>query len=79
MNKIIIALGLSLAAATGAFAESNFGPDRTPTTPANELVENYRSAGSSIDYTATASIDGGSQAVVSLNSKNPDRVLNYGY
>ena len=49
MNKIIIALGLSLAAATGAFAESNFGPDRTPTTPANELVENYRSAGSSID------------------------------
>ena len=79
MNKIIIALGLSLTAATGAFAESHFGPDRSPTTPANELVEDYRSAGSGIDHTATASIDGGSQAVVSLNSKNPDRVLNYGH
>ena len=79
MNKIIIALGLSLAAATGAFAESNFGPDRSPTTPANELVTYNKGGDAGIDYTATASIEAGSQSVVSLNSDDADRVLNYGY
>ena len=79
MNKIIIALGLSLAAATGAFAESNFGPDRSPTTPANELVTYNKGGDAGIDYTATASIEAGSDSVAAINSKNPDRVLNFGH
>ena len=79
MNKIIIALGMTLAASTGAFAESNFGPDRSPTTPADELVTYNQGGEAGIDYTATASIDGGTLSVVPLNSENPDRVLNYGY
>ena len=79
MNKIIIALGMTLAASTGAFAESNFGPDRSPTTPANELVEDYNAADSAIDYTPTASIEDDSETVVPLNSDDADRVRNFGY
>ena len=79
MNKIIIALGLSLAAATGASAESNFGPDRSPATPANELAEDYRSARSNIDYTSTASVDSRSKVGVARTQDDLNRELYYGH
>jgi len=50
MTKIIIALGLTLAASTAAFADS---------TALDAYVPQAASA-SGIDYTATASISGGS-------------------
>jgi hypothetical protein len=55
MNKIIIALGLTLAAATGAFAASP-----------NDYVElNAPKAGlSGVDYTATASFNSGPKAQI---------------
>ena len=62
MNKIIIALGLTLAASTGAFAQSSaldaFVPQQTNT--------------GGIDYTATASIGGVSNDLVSYDRAGND-------
>ncbi|MDZ7601008.1 MAG: hypothetical protein U1A06_06505 [Hoeflea sp.] len=55
MNKIIIALGLTLAASTGAFAQSNALDAYVP--------QAANAAG--IDYTATASIGSGQNDLVS--------------
>ena len=57
MNKIIIALGLTLAASTGAFAQSpnDYAELNAPTHgPAAEA--HAAMTGQAIDYTATASI-----------------------
>jgi len=61
MNKIIIALGLTLAAATGAFAQSpnDYVELNAPTHgPAAEMhaAQSGQSAQSGVDYTATASV-----------------------
>ena len=61
MNKIIIALGLTLAAATGAFAQSN-NDYAELASPTHGPAAAAQSAQSGIDYTATASVGGGSQA-----------------
>jgi hypothetical protein len=59
MNKILIALGLTLAASTGAFAQSPNdwvelnAPVHGPAAEAHAA----RSAQGGIDYTATASFD----------------------
>ena len=52
MNKIIIALGLTLAAATGAFAQADFNYDNLPGASYGTEVQ------SGVDYTATASVGG---------------------
>jgi|GEM_PF-674343 len=62
MNKIIIALGLTLAASTGAFAQTNAMDAYVPQ-PAN-------SAG--IDYTATASIGGVANDLVTYDRAGND-------
>ena len=80
MNKIIIALGLTLAAATGAFAQPNFNYDRLP---GASYGPEFHSAGANhdragkagIDYTATASLGDGSQAAI--DGQNRQRNLSY--
>jgi len=67
MNKIIIALGLTVAAATGAFAASpnDYAELNAPVHgPAAEM----HAAQAGVDYTATASIGSGSQANVDQRS-----------
>ncbi|WP_417418199.1 hypothetical protein [Hoeflea sp.] len=58
MNKIIIALGLTLAAATGAFAQSpnDYVELNAPTHGPAAEMHAAQSAQSGIDYTATASV-----------------------
>lgn len=80
MNKIIIALGLTLAAATGAFAQPSFNYDRLPGASYgadyNTAGENQDRAGQAgIDYTATASIGDASQA--EIDAQNRERNLSY--
>ena len=80
MNKIIIALGLALAAATGAFAQPEFNYDSLP---GSSYGAAYHSAGENqdrpanagIDYTATASIGDGSQSA--MDTQNRARNLSY--
>ncbi len=62
MNKIIIALGLTLAASTGAFAQSS---------ALNAYVPQAANA-SGIDYTATASIGGVSNDLVTYGRAGND-------
>ncbi|MBC7280369.1 hypothetical protein [Hoeflea sp.] len=62
MNKIIIALGLTLAASTGAFAETSARDAYVPQT-ANVAA---------IDYTATASVGGASNDLVSYHRAGSD-------
>ena len=62
MNKIIIALGLTLAASTGAFAQSSALDAYVP------QVQNT----AAIDYTATASIGGVSNELVTYDRADKD-------
>ena len=70
MNKIIIALGLTLAAATGAFAQSNndYVELASPTHGPAAEAHAAKSDMAGVDYTATASIGSGSQANVDQRS-----------
>lgn len=80
MNKIIIGLGLTLAAATGAFAQPEFNYDNLP---GSSYGAAYHSAGENqdragktgIDYTATASLGDGPQAA--MNEQNRERNLSH--
>ena len=58
MNKIIIALGLTLAAATGAFAQSpnDYVELNAPTHGPAAEAHAAKSDMAGVDYTATASI-----------------------
>ena len=58
MNKIIIALGLTLAAATGAFAQSNndYVELASPTHGPAAEAHAAKSDMAGVDYTATASV-----------------------
>ena len=58
MNKIIIALGLTLAAATGAFAQSNndYVELASPTHGPAAEAHAAKSGQAGVDYTATASV-----------------------
>ena len=58
MNKIIIALGLTLAAATGAFAQSNndYVELASPTHGPAAEAHAAKAGLSGVDYTATASV-----------------------
>mgnify|MGYP003681249441 CR=1 FL=1 len=62
MNKLIIALGLTLAASTGAFAD---------TTAMDAYVPQAADA-SAIDYTATASVGGVSNDQIVYNRAGND-------
>ena len=62
MNKIIIALGLSLAASTGAFAKST----------ALDVYDAPAAQTSGVDFTATASIGGVSNDQVVYNRAGND-------
>jgi hypothetical protein len=78
MNKIIIALGLTLAAATGAFAASpnDYVELNAPTHgPAAEAHAAKAAEQSGIDYTATASFDSGPKAQIAPSFE--DRSLLY--
>ena len=80
MNKIIIALGLTLAAATGAFAQPNFNYDQLPGASYGSAYhtagENQDRAGKAgVDYTATASFGDGSQAAI--DKQNRERNLSF--
>ena len=70
MNKIIIALGLTLAAATGAFAQSpnDYVELNAPTHGPAAEAHAAKSDMAGVDYTATASIGFGSQANVDQRS-----------
>jgi len=58
MNKIIIALGLTLAAATGAFAQSpnDYVQLNAPTHGPAAEAHAAKAGLSGVDYTATASV-----------------------
>ncbi len=58
MNKIIIALGLTLAAATGAFAQSpnDYVELNAPTHGPAAEAHAAKAGLSGVDYTATASV-----------------------
>ena len=58
MNKIIIALGLTLAAATGAFAQSpnDYVELNAPTHGPVAEAHAAKASLSGVDYTATASV-----------------------
>ena len=58
MNKIIIALGLTLAAATGAFAQSpnDYVELNAPTHGPAAEAHAAKSVQAGVDYTATASV-----------------------
>lgn len=77
MNKIIIALGLTLAAATGAFAASpnDYVELNAPTHGPAAEAHAAKAGLSGVDYTATASIGGGSQAAI--DAQNTERNLSY--
>ena len=78
MNKIIIALSLALAASTGAFAQSpnDYVELNAPTHgPAAEAHAAKEAQQSGIDYTATASVGGGSRA--DIDAQNRERNLSY--
>lgn len=62
MNKLIIALGLTLAASTGAFADSSALDAFVPQAPNT----------STIDYTATASVGGVSNDQIVYNRAGND-------
>jgi hypothetical protein len=67
MNKLIIALGLTFAAATGALAASP-NDYAELNAPVHGPAAAVHSAQSGVDYTATASVGGGSQANVDQRS-----------
>ena len=75
MNKILIALGLTLAAATGAFAASpnDYVELNNPTHGPAAEAHAAKSGQAGIDYTATASFGDSSKAT--LTEENSD--LNY--
>ena len=60
MNKIIIALGLTLAASTGAFAQSpnDYVELNAPVHGPAAVAHAAKADQGGIDYTATASFDG---------------------
>tara|TARA_R110002020_G_scaffold47500_8_gene135080 strand:- start:1610 stop:1924 length:315 start_codon:yes stop_codon:yes gene_type:complete len=62
MNKILLALGLTLAASTGAFAQSS----------ALDAFVPQAHVASGIDYTATASVGGVSNDLVSYDRAGND-------
>ena len=62
MTKILIALGLTLAASTGAFAQSS----------ALDAYVPQAANASDIDYTATASIGGGNADQIAYNRAGND-------
>ena len=59
MNKILIALGLTLAASTGAFAQSpnDYVELNAPTHGPAAEIHAAKSGQSGVDYTATSSVD----------------------
>ena len=62
MNKIIIALGLTLAASTGAFAQSPNDYVELNAPVHGPAAEEYAAKQGGIDYTATASIERAQEA-----------------
>jgi hypothetical protein len=77
MNKIIIALGLTLAAATGAFAASpnDYVELNAPTHGPAAEAHAAKAGLSGVDYTATASFNSGPKAQIAPSFE--DRSLLY--